>query len=288
MGRGSLPVREAVKRPVEGPVDMPVEGPEGRRRQLLMAAGLQAGLWAGAACWAARVAHAQPSGAAAAPGAAADGSPQQRRFSGRAVHAETGQWLYTEQHQQTLRNGRWVGGTIRYVSPQGQLLGEKKLEFLKDRYVPVMRTVYPLLQEEEAITEVADETVTMETIKAGQRKTREVARVPGLAVDSGFHVFVQEKLEELSAGRAIQMQLGVISQFDHFRFRIRRAEGATAQVIRLLVEADSMLRLLVPSVKLAYDLRSRDMLEYEGISNLLDPQTRKAPVVRIVYDYATS
>jgi len=47
-----------------------------------------------------------------------------------------------------------------------------------------------------------------------------------------------------------------------------------------------MLRLLVPPVKLAYDLRSRDMLEYEGLSNLVDPQTRKAPVVRITYDYA--
>jgi hypothetical protein len=82
------------------------------------------------------------------------------------------------------------------------------------------------------------------------------------------------------------MQLGVISQFDHFRFRIRRAEAPAGPVIRLLVEADSMLRLLVPTVKLAYDLRSRDMLEYEGLSNLVDPQTRKAPVVRITYDYS--
>lgn len=217
---------------------------------------------------------------------APDAATAQRSFSGRAVHAETGQWLYTEQHQQTLRAGRWVAGTIRYVAPQGQLLGEKKLEFGKDRFVPVMRTVYPTLQEEEAITQVADGTVTMETVKAGQRKTREVARTAGLAVDSGFHVFVQDRLEDLAAGRTVQMQLGVISQFDHFRFRIRRAEATAGPVIRLLVEADSMLRLLVPTVKLAYDLRSRDMLEYEGLSNLVDPQTRKAPVVRITYDYS--
>lgn len=230
------------------------------------------GAWAGQPAWA----------QAQAP----DAATVQRSFSGRAVHAETGQWLYTEQHQQTLRAGRWVAGTIRYVAPQGQLLGEKKLEFGKDRFVPVMRTVYPTLQEEEAITQVADSTVTMETVKAGQRKTREVARTAGLAVDSGFHVFVQDRLEDLAAGRTVQMQLGVISQFDHFRFRIRRAEATAGPVIRLLVEADSMLRLLVPTVKLAYDLRSRDMLEYEGLSNLVDPQTRKAPVVRITYDYS--
>ena len=219
------------------------------------------------------------------PPGTSDGPLSQRAFSGKAVHAETGQWLYTEQHQQTIRAGRWVAGTIRYVSPQGQVLGEKKLEFSRDRFVPVMRTVYPALQEEEAITQVSEASVTMETVKAGQRKTREVSRTTGLAVDSGFHVFVQEKLEELATGRTVQMQLGVISQFDHFRFRIRRADGSDAKVIRLLVEADSMLRLLVPTVRLAYDLRSRDMLEYEGLSNLVDPQTRKAPVVRINYEY---
>lgn len=215
-----------------------------------------------------------------------EGPVQQRQFSGRALHAETGQWLYTELHQQQLRGGRWVAGTIRYVSPQGVLLGEKRLEFGRDRFVPLMRTVYPALGEEEAITEVGETTVTMETAKAGQRKTRDVARVSGLAVDSGFHVFVQERLEELASGRTVAMQLGVISQFDHFRFRIRRAEPAQSGILRLLVEPDSMLRLLVPTVRLAYDLRSRDMLEYEGLSNLVDPQTRKAPVVRITYDYA--
>lgn len=215
-----------------------------------------------------------------------DAGLQERQFSGRALHAETGKWLYTELHQQQLRGGRWVAGTIRYVSPQGQLLGEKKLEFGKDRFVPLMRTVYPTLGEEEAIIQVGETTVTMETSKAGQRKTRDVARVAGLAVDSGFHVFLQERLDELASGRTVQMQLGVISQFDHFRFRIRRAELAQGNVLRLVVEADSMLRLLVPTVKLSYDLRSRDMLEYEGLSNLVDPQTRKAPVVRISYNYA--
>ncbi|MFM8665388.1 MAG: hypothetical protein ACKOE3_04335, partial [Betaproteobacteria bacterium] len=123
-----------------------------------------------------------------------EGPVQQRQFSGRALHAETGQWLYTEVHQQQLRGGRWVAGTIRYVSPQGVLLGEKRLEFGRDRFVPLMRTVYPALGEEEAITEVGETTVTMETAKAGQRKTRDVARVSGLAVDSGFHVCVQERL----------------------------------------------------------------------------------------------
>lgn len=299
MGRGPLPLREAVSAASNGAL-------QARRRALHW--GLRLGAQGAAAAFVgcAGLLNAQeaprgpeatprlpdatprpPEGGPQANQRPSEGGLQQRQFSGRALHAETGQWLYTELHQQQLRGGRWVAGTIRYVSPQGLLLGEKKLDFGKDRFVPLMRTVYPTLGEEEAIVQVGEATVTMETSnKAGQRKTREVARVAGLAVDSGFHVFLQDRLEELATGRTVQMQLGVISQFDHFRFRIRRAEATQGSVLRLVVEPDSMLRLLVPPVKLAYDLRSRDMLEYEGLSNLVDPQTRKAPVVRITYDYA--
>lgn len=209
-----------------------------------------------------------------------------RRFSGRAVHRDTGQWLYTEQHQHLYEGPRWLSGTIRYVSPQGQLLGEKTLDFSRDRFVPLMRTVYPPLNEEEAITRVEEGRVTMETVRGGQRKTREVVNPGSLAVDSGFHAFIQQRLDDLASGRTVPLQLGVISQFDHFRFRIRRDDApADERVVRLVVEADSLLRLMVPTIRLAYDRRTRDMLEYEGLSNIVDPQTRKAPAVRITYEY---
>lgn len=209
-------------------------------------------------------------------------------FIGKAHHAESGVWLYTEQHRHVYQGGRWLSGLIRYVAPQGTLLGEKTLDFSQDRYVPIMRTVYAPLGEEEAITRIDDAVVIMETVKGGQRKVREIPRSASLAVDSGFHAFVQAQLDELKAGRTVNLRLGVINQFDQFRFRIRRSDeriAPDATQISLIVEADSMLRMLVPAIRLVYDTRTRDMLEYEGLSNIVDPQTRKAPQVRIRYEY---
>jgi hypothetical protein len=223
----------------------------------------------------------------ARPGADA---PITRVFSGRALDVESGRWLYTEQHRHVYQGGRWKSGQIRYVAPQGAVLGEKTLDFSQDPFVPLMRTVYAPIGQEEAITRIEGSSITMETVRDGQRKAKEVARAQSLAVDSGFHAFVQAKLDELLSGKTIPMQLGVISQFDHFRFRIRRAEAAAEQPgsVALRVEADSMLRLVVPTVNLVYDTRSKDMLEYEGMSNIVDPQTRKAPRVRIRYDYSAA
>jgi hypothetical protein len=218
-------------------------------------------------------------------------TPITRVFSGRALDVESGRWLYTEQHRHVYQGGRWKSGQIRYVAPQGTVLGEKTLDFSQDPFVPLMRTVYAPIGQEEAITRIEGSTITMETVRDGQRKAKDVARPQSLAVDSGFHAFVQAKLEELMSGKTIPMQFGVISQFDHFRFRVRRAEGVSEQApgsVALRVEADSMLRLVVPTVNLVYDTRSKDMLEYEGMSNIVDPQTRKAPRVRIRYDYSAA
>jgi hypothetical protein len=277
MGRGALPLREA--RVTVGVT----------RRGVLQAGA--AGLVAAGTLMPNAISAQQPDNSAgrdARPGADA---PVTRVFSGRALDVESGRWLYTEQHRHVYQGGRWKSGQIRYVAPQGAVLGEKTLDFSQDPFVPLMRTVYAPIGQEEAITRVDGSTVTMETVRDGQRKAKEVARAQSLAVDSGFHAFVQAKLDELLSGKTIAMQLGVISQFDHFRFRIRRAEGGAEHApgsVALRVEADSMLRLVVPTVSLVYDTRSKDMLEYEGMSNIVDPQTRKAPRVRIRYDYSAA
>ena len=261
MGRGALPVRKA--RLIT------------RRDAVVFGA-------AGAAAWGA---------ASMAPWAwaQADGTSV-RQFSGKALHAEQGRWLYTEQHRQLYRGDRWLSGTIRYISPEGRLLAEKTLDFSQDRYIPLSRTVFHTTGQEELITQIDAEQVTMQTLRDGQRKTREVKRAPVMAADSGFHGFIQQNLEELAAGKPLQLAFGVISQHTTFRFRIRRTEtrtvGSRAAVV-LVAEPDSLLRMVADPLTLVYDLRTRDLLEYVGLSNLEDPQTGKAPKVRIAYEFGT-
>lgn len=262
MGRGALPVRQALS-----PLGC---GRDSQRRLLL-------GALAGAA-------------ALGLPSVTrAQAEVRQRQFIGRATHAETGRWLYNEEHRQVLREGRWSGGTIRYVSPTGELLAEKTLDFSQDRFIPLARTVFKATGVEERITRIDAKSVTMETVREGRTKTREVERSPVMAADSGFHAFIQSRLDELVAGQTLQLAFGVISQHSSFKFRIRRTAlrtvGAQQQVV-MVAEPDSLLRMLVDPLDLVYDAKTRDLLEYNGLSNLDDPATGKPPKVRIVYEFA--
>lgn len=258
------------------------------RRQLLQALpGLAAVLGLAPLGMAARAQGQAAAVSSPAPTAQPSGTTT-RQFSGKAVDQATGQWLYTEQHQQTYQGERWLAGRIRYVSPQGQLIAEKTLDFSQDPFVPLTRMRQPGVAYEEAITQVTPETVTMETVQDGQRKTEEVRRPPVLAADSGFHSFVQAHLDELVAGKTVALAFGVVSQRSSFRFRVRKTELSTQggqTLVRLLAEPDSLLRLLAEPLTLVYDVQTRDLVEYRGLSNLVDEQTRKTPKVHIRYSF---
>lgn len=223
--------------------------------------------------------------------AAAQSAEVQRRFVGRALDVKSGNLLYTEEHRQTVRDGRWWAGTIRYVSPSGDVLAEKALDFSQDRYIPLMRTIYRQTGYEERITRVDAGSVTMETLREGKSTIRQVQRAPLMAADSGFHAFIQAQLDELVAGNTVQLNFGVIAQHSSFKFRIRRTglqAGGEQQRLQLVAEPDSLLRMLIDPLRLVYDARSRDLLEYEGLSNITDPQTGKPARVRIVYEFPAS
>jgi hypothetical protein len=53
--------------------------------------------------------------------------------------------------------------------------------------------------------------------------------------------------------------------------------------ITLAIEPDSLLRLFVDRLDLTYEVKTRYLLEYRGVSNMHDEKTGKAFNVRIIY-----
>lgn len=210
----------------------------------------------------------------------------EQRYRGYARDAVSGRYLYAEEHSQRYDGSRWLGGTIRYVDPAGRVLGEKTLDFSRDRYVPLMR--YSLLAPShgEAITAVGPDGLTLERSDDGRHETVTLPRQAGMAADSGFNAWLVDHLDELAAGKVLSLNFVVVGRLDAYRFRVRRTgdvqrEGERA--VALVVEPDSLLRYLVDPLRVVYGLTSRRLLQYQGLSNLVNPATGKPWQVEIVY-----
>lgn len=217
----------------------------------------------------------------------ASAEPQTYRFYGYAYDLKSGQYLYTEVHEQTIDGERWLGGRIRYFSPQAQPIADKTLDFSRDPYIPLYRLK---LQSgyEEAISDVsAREVVAQKREQAGAKlQDGRITRAAPDCADSGFHPFVRDHFAELLSGKTLSFNFIVAGNLDRYRFRASRLADAQfdgRKVVRFRVEPDSMLRYFVDALEVSYEPQTRQLLEYRGISNLHDPATGKPYVARIAY-----
>lgn len=208
------------------------------------------------------------------------------RFYGFAFDPASGRYLYTEVHRHEYQDDRWVRGTIHYFSPDGQLIGEKTLDFSRDPFVPVFHL--SLLREgfEEAVTAVGATGIELETLKDGQRTRTRIERVPDMVADSGFHTFVVQHLDDLQRGQTVTLEFIAVGRQQVFHFRLKKVAESMVDghpALQIRAEPDSLLRLLVPPLLLEYDLQTRYLIEYQGLSNLHDPATGRGLMVHLVY-----
>ena len=218
---------------------------------------------------------------------AAQAEPRVERFYGYAYDLSSGKYLYTEVYREEIVNDHWISGHTSYYAADGKRLGEKTLNFAADPYVPVYSLSLPGVGYSEGISKVGADGVQM--FKESPEKGRQTGTVPKLynmAADSGFHSYLYDHMPELAAGKTIKFRFAVAGQLDSYSFRARKTgdtqfEGKPA--ITLKVDPDSLLRYLVDPLILTYDPQSRRLLEYRGISNVINPATGKPYNARIAY-----
>lgn len=211
----------------------------------------------------------------------------QGSFYGYAYDLATGKYLYTEVHQPVFEGGREVASTIRYYTPDGKEVGKKTLDYRADTYVPKFRFDLPAEGYAEGITANGEAIELLKISGKGKpEKRKSIQRQGFTAADSGFNHAVQDNLGKLVKGELVSFRFAVAGQLDSYRFKIRKVGEGTFEgkpAVKLLVQADSLLRFVAPDLNLLYDPASKRLLEYKGVSNIHDPVSGKAYNARIVY-----
>lgn len=212
---------------------------------------------------------------------------QTLHFYGYAYDLRSGKYLYTEVYREEIDKDRWISGHTSYYDADGNKLGEKTLSFASDPYVPVYTLSLPAVGYSEGISAVGPDGVQMfKESREGGRQTGSVPKQDPMAADSGFHSFLYDHMPQLVAGQTLRFRFAAAGQLDSYNFRARKIGETTFEgrpAIQLKVDPDSLLRFLVDPLILTYDPHSRQLLEYRGISNVINPATGKPYNARIAY-----
>ena len=211
-----------------------------------------------------------------------------RMYRGDAVDLKQRAPLYVEEHEERYTDGRRNMLITTYRDTEGRVIAKRSVDFSRSTLVPDFRTEDVRSGYMEGAERVA------EGVRLYWRKTAEdpveekIVNIPSPAVvDAGFNNFVQERWDSIMDGQTLEMNFGLPFALDYYQFRLYKDEetvqnGRNAVVVRC--EIDSfILRLFVQPIILVYDIETRRLVSYKGISNIND-ETGKSLLVNIEYN----
>jgi len=205
-------------------------------------------------------------------------------FMGKAVN-KNGEPEYTERHEVTYKEGKVIRSKTTYTAPSNRVIGDLVSEYMADPRLCSydfrdMRAKYA-----DGVRVEGDRL----RLFRRQNPSDEVewAYVPLMAdqiVGQGFHHFIVLNLEAIASGEVFHVKLVMPSRLNQYKFRIRKRERK-AGILSVRLEIDNwFLRLFAPHVDAEYDLKTRHLLRYNGISNLSDASGDYKKVI-ITYSY---
>lgn len=199
-----------------------------------------------------------------------------------ASDLRSGAPLYREEHLVRQRDGRLDERLVLYRCLDGSAFARKRVRYGVD-------PAAPSFQLEDARS----------GYREGAERTREGLRVawtapgkteaftvlpPGPVVaDAGFDEWVRSAWEPLTGGRAQSMQFLVPSRLRSYRFEVSPVAAGTPDLRAFRLQLGGWLGWLAPSIEVAYDVRTRRLVRFEGLSNLRDDAGEAPLKVRIEF-----
>lgn len=209
-------------------------------------------------------------------------------YNGVASDLESDEIYFTEHHEEYLSDTQSTELTeIEYRNPAGKMIVKKRIDYSRNHFCP------DFMQEDVRDGYIEGANVTGEEIELIYRKNkkkniqRKKIKIPSPAViDGGFNYFLKSHWNELMKGEQIRLNFAVPSQLTYYSFRVFKIREETVNQKKIIVfkmEPDALLlRMLVAPILLTYNLETRRLMQYQGITTINDA-SGKSFKAKIIY-----
>ncbi|MDX1707412.1 MAG: hypothetical protein R3274_02355 [Desulfobacterales bacterium] len=124
---------------------------------------------------------------------------------------------------------------------------------------------------------------SQKTAESGLRE-KIIQRESDQIVGQGFHPFIVSNLAKLANGAVIPAKLVLPAQMDQYDVRIYQKARENDR-IQIRIEMDNwFLRLFAPHVEVEYDIQTRQLVSYRGVSVVADASGKTIPIT-VSYEY---
>lgn len=206
------------------------------------------------------------------------------RIYGKAVNTE-GKLIFFEEHIVQYENDRISALNTIYYDADGNKIGELVSDFSHEPHFGSYDFKDERLRYHDGVKVIADQ-VLIYCRESPEAATKEkyLQRESNQIVGQGLHQFLLTHFDALMQGEAITAKLVLPAQMDQFDIRISKG-GLEDDRLRIRIDLDNwFLRLFVPHVEAEYDLATRRLISYKGVSMIADESGKTVPIT-ISYSY---
>ncbi len=206
-------------------------------------------------------------------------------FSGSAYAMDSNQLLYRETHY--IFSGDQGGERIvLYQCPDGRAFARKRSRDDGNAQAPDFDLVDARVGYREGVRRNGDQREVYVQRTAAQAEQADPLQLPADGViDTGFEAFARLHWDELVRGDTLPFAYLVPSRRKFFAFNVVKIDLPTAPAgsVTFRLASSSWLSFLLPHIDVSYDLSTRRLVHYEGLSNVRDVKTGKN--YRVHYEY---
>lgn len=193
-----------------------------------------------------------------------------------------GKLLYREKHLTWYDDGRIRRSLTEYVDPDGNRIAVMDSNYERSLAMPTYVFKDYRNGREEGLRLQGGRYVIFHRDAGGNEKTKVVKDVEDVYSCQGWHYYVVTHLDRLDEDRDFTLKLIFPDKLRSYPFKVEKT-GADGDKLFVRVRfAYRALSWLVPKLELTYDMKTRELLEFQGVSNIFD-ENDDLQEVRITY-----
>jgi hypothetical protein len=195
--------------------------------------------------------------------------------------------LFTETKSEVLVNNVVKELNVVYRDKNLIVIADKKVDFSKSTLHPDYKMEDKKSGRIESCTKIGNDfSLSFKKNKNEVLKSKTIA-VPSPAVcDAGFSNVVKENFDKLLKGESVVINMIVPERFDYYSFRytkVKNVKFSGKDAVLIKMESDNyIIRQLVDPMYLTFDVSTRKLLQYEGVSSISNEKGERY-VVKLVY-----
>lgn len=199
-------------------------------------------------------------------------------LKGVAKSIDTDKIIYLEEHDiEVDEKGFNKRIQTKYFRPDGQLFAKMDSNFSKNILVPEIEFEDLRFKKKEFLSSVEDKFIFKQKVEAQAEVIKELKSFSDAAAGQGFDNFIKFNFDQLQS-KEIPLKFGVLSEMSFYSFEAYKKDTSGDLVKFGISLTNPFYRLFAKELVVAYDLKTKQLKSYRGLSNILDDQSSRQNV----------